>query len=66
MKLKFDFEFEMEFTEEQLNKYLGYLKETLPEVTVVHNNKFTEEFIEIMRSASSWTIQEDILLKCNY
>ena len=66
MKLKFDVEFEMEFTEEQLNKYLGYLEETLPEVTAVHNNEFTEEFIEIMRSASSWKIQEDILSKCNY
>jgi hypothetical protein len=66
MKLKFDVPtIEFDFTEEQLKKFVKNYEDRVPELTVLEGDKFSDEFIEVIRMIKLSEILEDIRLISN-
>ena len=67
MKLKFDINIDIDFSEEQLSKLELYYEERVPELSVVeypnyqnHLKTFNEEFVEVLRQKYMYEIGEEI------
>lgn len=60
MKLKFDINIDINFSEEQLSKLELYYEERVPELTVFDSNGFNEEFVEVLRQKYMYEIEKEI------
>ncbi len=66
MKLKFDVPtIEFDFNEEQLQKFVEYYEDRVPELNVLEGDKFSDEFIEVIRMVKLSEIIQDIRLISN-